>query len=362
MSTLFAQFPGLKTGLPHLPLGAFPTPVQKLERFGRDLGLAHLYIKRDDLSARLYGGNKIRKLEFVLGSALRNRAREVITFGCAGSNHALATAIYARQTGLKSVSMLLPQPNALSVRGNLLAQHYFGAELHHYENEKLLKTDLDEALHRHKGKGLPAPEVIPAGGSSVLGAAGFVGAGFELRSQVEEGLIPEPDLIYVASGTMGTCVGLKLGLKAAGLMTQVVPVRVAGLKFSNEKKMMAFYGEISSLLHSADPSFPELGLPEGDAGLRHDFFGAEYARFTKEGNRAVMYMKEKQGIRLEGTYTGKTLAALIHDAQRQELKHKVVLFWNTYNSRPLPEEISAVDYRELPEGFHRYFKEDVQEL
>ena len=96
--------------LPYVSLGEFPTTVEKLDRLGGGIGIEHLYIKRDDLSGKVYGGNKIRRLEFLLGHALRAKVKEVLTFGYAGSNHALATAIYAQQVGLKSISMLMPQP------------------------------------------------------------------------------------------------------------------------------------------------------------------------------------------------------------------------------------------------------------
>jgi 1-aminocyclopropane-1-carboxylate deaminase/D-cysteine desulfhydrase-like pyridoxal-dependent ACC family enzyme len=130
MIQLFEQYPSLGERLPYISLGVFPTPVEKLERLGAKLGVNQLYIKRDDLTGRLYGGNKPRKLEFILGNALRLGTREVIAFGGVGSNHALATAIYAQQMGLKSISMLMPQPNAQYVRRNLLMSYYSGAELH----------------------------------------------------------------------------------------------------------------------------------------------------------------------------------------------------------------------------------------
>ena len=130
MIPLFEQYPLLQEKLPYISLGEFPTPIQRLDQLGAKLKIGQLYIKRDDLSGKIQGGNKIRKLEFILGSALRSGAKEVITFGGAGSNHALATAIYAQQVGLKSISMLMPQPNANYVRRNLAMSHYYGAELH----------------------------------------------------------------------------------------------------------------------------------------------------------------------------------------------------------------------------------------
>jgi 1-aminocyclopropane-1-carboxylate deaminase/D-cysteine desulfhydrase-like pyridoxal-dependent ACC family enzyme len=130
MIPLFEYHPELAIKLPYVSLGEFPTSVQKLDQLGKHIGLNNLFIKRDDLSGKAFGGNKIRKLEFILGKALRSKVNEVLTFGSAGSNHALATAIYAKKLGLSSISMLLPQPNAYYVRRNLLLSYSCQAELH----------------------------------------------------------------------------------------------------------------------------------------------------------------------------------------------------------------------------------------
>ena len=233
MISLFQRYPLLREKLPYVALGDFPTPVQRLERLGDELGIGQLYIKRDDLSGKLYGGNKPRKLEFELGDALRSGSSEVITFGGIGSNHALATAIYAKQLGLKTISMLVPQPNSNIVRRNLLADYHYGAEMH------LCGTSLESAVSklliravtlyqviRHRIKSGRFPHLIRPGGSSPLGVNGFVNAALELSEQVAKGELPEPDFIYVAAGTMGTASGLTLGLKIAGLKSRMVAVTV----------------------------------------------------------------------------------------------------------------------------------------
>ena len=134
MIPLFEHYPLLKDRLPYVSLGEYPTPVEKLERAGRNIGIDQLYVKRDDLSGEIYGGNKVRKLEFILGHALRVRARGVFAFGFAGSNHAVSMAVYAKQVGLKSISMLMPQPNAHYVRRNLLLSHHCGARARNFTN------------------------------------------------------------------------------------------------------------------------------------------------------------------------------------------------------------------------------------
>ncbi len=362
MIPLFEHYPLLREKLPYISLGEFPTPIEKLDKLGSDIDVNHLYIKRDDLSGKVYGGNKVRKLEFLLGRALRDKVKEVMTFGCAGSNHATATAFYARHVGLRSISILLPQPNAHYVRKNLLMSHYSGAELHKYRSKRCLGTGTRYQLLRHKLRYGLFPQVIPTGGSSPLGIIGLVNAALELKTQVMKGRIPEPDVIYVACGSVGTTVGLTLGVKAARLKTRITPVRVASEKSSNRNKFINLFQKTNSLLRSADPSFPELRLSDEDLNIRSDFAGEKYALFTEEGMQAIERMERTEGIKLDGTYTGKALAALIDDAGKGKLKDKVVLFWNTLNSRDFSGTIKDIDYRDLPHAFHRYFEQEVQPL
>jgi len=366
---LFEQYPQLGEKLPHVSLGEFPTPVQRLTRLGAELSVEHLYVKRDDLSGRLYGGNKPRKLEFILGDAIRSGAKGVMTFGGAGSNHSLATAIYSQQVGLKSISLLVPQPNARYVCDNLLLSHRCGAELHScgVESESIINKPmvyLSAIYHliRCRLKNGRSPYLVPPGGSSLLGITGFVNAAFELKRQIADGETREPHCIYVACGTMGTTAGLLLGLRAAKLDTRVVSVRVTSEKFVNTRALIRLIGRANSLLHSLDPSFPVFEFSPEDIDIRHDCFGKRYALFTEEAMEAVSLMRECEGIKLDGTYTGKALAAMIRDAQNRILRGKSVLFWNTLNSRSHPESTADLDYRNLPRRFHRYFREEPQPL
>lgn len=357
---LFSQYPLLGEKLPYIPLGEFPTPVERLHRLGQDIGVEHLYMKRDDLSGKSYGGNKVRKLEFLLGRA--RRAKGVLTFGYAGSNHALATAIYTQQLGLKSISMLMPQPNAHYVRRNLLMGYHCGAELHQYRNQFLIAIGTICQLLCKKLRHGYFPQLIAPGGSSPLGVTGFVNAALELKQQVTGGEIPEPDLIYVALGSMGTAVGLILGLKVADLNSRVVSVRVIDERFASARKMVRLFHKTNAFLHLLDTTFPKFHFRAADIDIRYDFFGEQYGLFTEEGMAAVARMEKTEGLKLDGTYTGKALAALIHDAEKQVLRGKRVLFWNTYNSRDFSDIIDGIDYHQLPRCFHRYFEEDVQPL
>ncbi|HDP35458.1 MAG TPA: pyridoxal-phosphate dependent enzyme, partial [Candidatus Hydrogenedentes bacterium] len=270
---LFKQYPGLRHTLPHLALGALPTPVERLDKMEETLNACdtELHIKRDDLSGNPYGGNKVRKLEFLLAHAVAHGYKEVLTFGAAGSNHALATALYAKPLGLRCISMLVPQPNSHGLRKNLLLSLHAGAELHYAPGMVPTAFATIKQLCVHKIRAGKLPYMIPPGGSSPLGLIGFVNAALELRDQIEAGMLPEPDSIYAASGTMGTVVGLLLGLQAAGLPTQVVAVRVTAAQFTSMKKAERLFRDANALLHKADSAFPLFPFPHTDFILEHDF-------------------------------------------------------------------------------------------
>lgn len=361
---LFTYYPGLRESLPHMPIGALPTPVERLHQLEQAIDTmgAQLFVKRDDMSGMPYGGNKVRKLEFLLAHALRKGCKEVLTFGGVGSNHALATALYAKQQGLACISMLVPQPNAYSVRTNLLMAMRAGAEMHHCPNMPMTALATLEQLWVHRRSTGRFPYLIPPGGSSPRGVLGFVNAAFELKEQVDSGQMPEPDCIYVASGTMGTAVGLLLGLKAAGLASRIVAVRVTAPMFSSIKKAARLFHAANRMLHNCDHAFPLMPFPYPDFRFNHDFYGQEYGLYTPEAMRAVRMLQDNAGPRLEGTYTGKTFAALLDDIKSGVLRDKTVLFWNTYNAYDLQAEVEDMDYRDLPTPFHRYFETDVQPL
>lgn len=359
---LFRAYPQLAEQLPHVSLGSFPTPVEKLSEVGDEIGLDRLYIKRDDLSGSLYGGNKVRKLEFLLAEALRADSREVITFGFAGSNHALATAIYARQLGLACTSMLMPQVNAHYVRRNLLAGHHFNADLRHYDNSLFLILGYFRKLLHGRLKHGVFPRCIPAGGTCPLGVLGYVNALLELKGQILAGELPEPDRIYVPLGSMGTAVGLMIGIKIAGLKSRVVAVRVIEEKMIHVRKMLRLLRETVVFLRKLDATFPDIKFTEEDVLIRDNCLGEGYALFTEKAVKAAGLMHIKGKIILNGTYSAKAFSAVIEDAEARTLTGETILFWNTYNSRDISSIATGVDYHQLPGGFHRYFEADVQPL
>lgn len=174
--------------------------------------------------------------------------------------------------------------------------------------------------------------------------------------------MPEPDKVFVALGTMGTAVGLTIGLKAAGLKTRVVSVRVADVKYANKEKFVKLFKKTLALILSLDSSFPRAEIADEEVDIRQDFFGGQYARFTEQGMAAIDLLAKSEGIWLDGTYTGKTMAALIDQVRGHGTKNEVILFWNTYNAIDFSSAIKGMDYHQLPRCFHQYFEEDVQPL
>lgn len=358
---IFRDFPRLRHRLPHISLATLPTPLEPADDAARVLGIGKLLVKRDDLSSALFGGNKVRKLEFLLAEARSKRARTVMTFGTAGSNHAAATAIHARRLGIGTISMLRNQANADYVRSNLLLSLRAGAELHAYRTRGMLWLSARLIGARAALRTGAGVHVITSGGSSTLGTVGLVNAGLELRDQLLAQRLPEPDLLYVPVGTGGSAAGLQLGLRAAGLKTRVIGVRVVPPDIDFGQRCQEVAQAACDLLRSADPDFPAVDLSAGDFAIRGDFFGPGYAVFSPEGQDAVRFAEKHIGLKLEGTYTGKSFAALIADARGGLLGDKTVVFWDSCDARDFSAEIANIDPRGLPHAFRRYFDQPLQE-
>jgi len=343
------------------PLCDLPTAVQPLQDMAGRLHIAALWVKRDDRSALTYGGNKTRKLEFLLGEAKRSKSREVLTFGYAGSNFALATALYAQQLGMRCISMLLPQHNATYVRQNLLLGDYAGAELHTAPNTWLLGAKTLWQYARHTLMQGRRPYWIPAGGSHPLGVLGFVNAAYELKAQIDAGTLPVPDVIYLPLGSMGSAAGLDIGLRVLGLQTRIVAVRVVPTQFGSEAGLQKLIERTVTYLRRREPDFPVLSADDTLCEVREGFFGQAYGEFTPEGRTAASLAGDLEGLKLDGTYAAKAMAALIADARAGKLQDKTVLFWNTGNSRDVASRVDGLDYKTLPAAFHRYFESPVQD-
>jgi len=359
---VFEKWPALAGALEWMPLGEYPTPVEKLAGTCEARGLSGLYVKRDDLSSPFYGGNKVRKLEFLLARAKARGHRTLLTFGADGSNHVVATVIHGKRLGMSTVAVLMPQHNASYVRKNLLL------DLANEASFVLAPAPALEPLAVIPGmvRGFDAekmrfPFVVPPGGSTVAGTIGYVDAALELKKQVDEGLLPQPDFIFVTYGSGSTAAGLLLGAGLAGLRSEVVAVRVVDRFMCNRYLLARHVNAAARFLRDNAPGSNARSIHPGDILLVDDFAGPTYSRFTPEGMEAVELARSRDGMLLDGTYTGKTFAAALDFLERNGLHRRSSLFWNTYNSADLSPVIEGIDYHDLPAGLHHYFEEPVQE-
>jgi D-cysteine desulfhydrase len=350
---IFKHFPELEDKIPWRSFASLPTPVERMEKLQQTLSYDSIWIKRDDLSGDKYGGNKVRKLEFVLADVLNKGKKQIMTFGGIGSNHALATAIYANELGLGTILVLVDQPLTEHVQEQLLRFDYFNANLSYAKNTPgAVMKGLWHLITKR-------PYFLWVGGSSPLGVLGFVNAGFELAQQVEQGLFPKPEHVFIAHGSMGTGAGLKMGFALAGLDLDLVCVRVTNQSMTDEKKTANLCNKSIDLLRSASSDIPDLKFKPGDIHIDHDFSGPCYGSVTDEGLEAVRIARETAGIKLETTYTGKAFACMI-DYVRKGKVSGPVLFWNTYNSVDLRHIVKEHhDYERLPKSFHKFFRENL---
>ena len=351
MNTLAARYPKLLLNLPFMTLTDLPTPLDRAQELAGELGLDTLWIKRDDLSASLYGGNKVRKLEYLFADAQARDCDAVVTFGAAGSNHVLATAIFAQQLGMTCYGVLTEQPATPYVGETLRYHAAIGTRLIPAAGYKGSNEEFDAILGAHP-TGADKVYRITWGGSSWRGTVGFVNAAFELADQLKHA--EAPDLIYVACGTMGTAVGLAIGLRLAQLPTRIVAVKVVPDPVTTEANLRKLFTETIAELHAIDDEIPLLDEPLANLTLRTEYLGAGYAETTPECLEAIDIMARTEGLVLETTYTGKGLAALVDDARAGRLQGQQVAFWNTYNSRPHAAAVASADTSKLPDELQHY--------
>jgi len=352
MESLQRIYPGIRERLPYVQLAQLPTQLHAADRLAEHLGIGRLLIKRDDRCAVAYGGNKVRKLEYLLGGALERHCDAVLTFGAIGSNHALATSVHARNHGLDCYAILIDQVMTPHLQDTLRYHACIGTRLILASSYGDTKKQCRRALENHPGGG-ERVSVITWGGATALGGVGFVNAAFELAEQTALSGEHPPDYIYLPSGSMGTFATLTLGLAAAALPATVVGVRVVPQRIF-PRQFIALFSATNQELHARDARFPLFDEPLKHVEYREEFFGAGYGCATSEAEQAVDLLQEYEGLQLETTYSGKAFAALLADARSGRLKDSTVLFWNTYNSRPFPAALAGITAGDLPPAFRKY--------
>ena len=282
---------------PRVRLGIFPTPVQKLENISALLH-RNVFIKRDDLTGLGLGGNKIRKLEFLLADARTQGAEIVFTTGGAQSNHAMLTAAAAGKLGMKAI-LVLKKRGVIECVGNQFLERLMGTEVHFVDTDDY--ADIYAEMDRiGKENGQPYYK-IPCGGSNALGSLGYVDCAREIAVQGEHF-----DHIVCAEGSGGTMAGLALGAKLFLPGTKVHGMMVDTDPF--DKITPALMQEAGRLLDIS------VEITQEDFHLR-DMCGPGYAIPSEAGNAAVSLMAQLEGIFLDPVYTGKAFAGLLEMAE-----------------------------------------------
>lgn len=365
---IFRSYPKLKENVPWIPLlTGVPTPIDRLEKLEKKLGMTsegRIYIKRDDIDHHIYGGNKLRKFEFIFGKAVENNKKGMITVGGVGSNHCLACAIVAQELDMDCDLFLFPQPLTWHVQRSLLLYDYFGANLHLSKSFTTLALKLlgFKLIHPKYHLMFPGGSLL-FGLGSPIGTIGFVNAISELKSQVNEEKLVKPDAIFVAGGSGGTAAGLILGCKLLGLNTKVYITAVSMDWIINKDNVLKNANKALKYLKKRDNSIPDIKLDKNDFEIIEGYLGSEYGIKTERGQEAIDLVRklegESKGFKLETTYTGKTMAAMLDYLKEEENNSKTVLFWNTYNSNDLNKYLKETDfnYKKLPEKFHRFYED-----
>lgn len=312
-----------------MSLATVPTPVEELPPPAGFRG--RLFVKRDDLTSPLYGGNKVRKFEHLFADARRRGARALVSVGRIGSNHGLAVALHGRASGFAVDLSLAPQPLTDGVRRNLRGMLAAGARIRYASGVIGAFANAATAMRARRLAG-EAPYYIPLGATNALGSAGYVAAALELAGQIGRGALPEPDRLFVAAGTCGTAAGLLVGCRIAGLRTRVAAVRVAARPLTSAPLLLWTARRVAALLARLDPTMRRPWFGWGDIELVDGFAGAGYGRPTLEAQQALDWAAPH--LQLETTYTGKALAACLAWCRGAGADAGMVLFWNTYNSAP----------------------------
>lgn len=317
---------------PRIRLAHLPTPLERLDRLSRELGGPEIWIKRDDCTGLSTGGNKTRKLEFLMAEAVEADADLVITQGATQSNHARQTAAAAAKLGLACHLLLEDRtgskdPN-YTRNGNVLLDHLHGATTEARPGGLDMQAEMDAVAERMRAEGHKV-YVIPGGGSNPTGALGYVNAAFELVGQANDaGLVI--DRLVTATGSAGTQAGLIVGLKA---MNAGIPLLGFGVRAPKPKQE----GNVFAL---ATRTAEKLGCPgvvsREDVVADCDYVGEGYGVPRADTIEAIRMFAELEGILLDPVYSGKGAAGLIDYARRGRFaKGERVVFLHTGGSAAL---------------------------
>jgi len=315
---------------PRLHFAHLPTPLEPMKRLSELLGGPNLWIKRDDCTGLSSGGNKTRKLEFLMADALQNKADTIITQGATQSNHARQTTAIAAKLGLECHVLLEDrigyEDEAYVYNGNVLLDQLHGSSI----SKRPANTDMNAAMEdlaqqlRDDGKN---PYIIPGGGSNEIGALGYVDAAIELMTQANERSLRIDHLVH-ATGSSGTQAGLVLGMEA---MNSGIPVYGIGVRADKQKQeeMVFSLAERTAEYMGLNPNI----VQRDKVVANSDYVGEGYGLPTTAMAEAVKLMARYEGILLDPVYSGKGFSGLVDLIRKGQFKKgENVVFLHTGGS------------------------------
>lgn len=314
---LLRRFPALDR-IPRASLGRFPSPVACLSH--PDVG-AELWIKRDDLNAEEFGGNKVRALEFLLGGV--RPGDELLTIGGEGSTHVLVTAAMARRLGARVRAVrwrheMNATADVVAARARAMC-----------DRVSTVRSPVGAMVRTLALRATGERRWIPLGGTSPLGMLGHVNAALELAEQVAAGALPAPARVVVPLGSGGTAAGLALGFAIAGLDLTVVGARVAPRVAVRHGRVLRLARAAGHLIH-AETGQHVPAVKRDRVRLVHDVYGGAYGRPLPSARAGAALLERFTGVRLDETYSAKAFAAALALARR-DAQH--TLFWLTFDAR-----------------------------
>ncbi len=307
----------MNVALPRIKLTSLPTPLEPLLRLSQALGGPRIFIKRDDLTGLAGGGNKTRKLEFLVADAQLKQADTLITVGAQQSNHCRQTAAAAAKIGMRCIVVLRGHEPA-EPAGNLLLLNLLGAEIR-WSKDRTREEVMDEVVAREREAGRN-PYPIPLGGSTPMGAAAYAAALDELRSQTTESF----DRIVFASSSGGTHAGLAAGAAITGFPGLIFGISIDEDLASLQSMVADIAAGTCRLLGEARTFRPEEILASAD------YLGAGYAILGAPEREAIDLFARLEGLLLDPVYSGRAAAGMIDMIRRGSIdKNESILFWHT---------------------------------
>ena len=297
----------LLSRFPRVSLAHLPTPLEYMPRLSKHLGGPDIYVKRDDCTGLGTGGNKTRKLEFLVADAIEKKADVIITQGAVQSNHARQTAAAACKVGMECELIFEKRvedaDDAYKLSGNVLLDRIYGANISEVDKGSDMNAAMEALAEELRGKG-KTPYIVPGGGSNVIGALGYIDCALEFMSQANrDGLVI--DHVVHATGSAGTQAGLIVGLKATSSNIPLLGIGVNAPKDAQEEKVWKLAVETADYVGAPGC------VQREDIVANCDYVGDGYGVPTESMNDAVMLLARLEGLLFDPVYSGKGLAGMI---------------------------------------------------